>query len=150
MKRVGPKSKAWFDKELQSIHRLRALARWAEKHSRSDPALHARTGEFLSQVNSLLLRRTRIKRRETDNDLYRRIEASQAKPKLFFAKWKSRTRSFGDSKAPTAVLNEDGQLVTDPVSVLRTWKDFVQKLGEEEPISDVGDHAIEGRREAVQ
>jgi hypothetical protein len=39
------------------------------------------------------------------------------------------------------VQDGDGQLLTDPVAVLRAWRNFYERLGKEDVISDIGDRA---------
>ena len=58
--------------------------------------------------------------------------------KLFWKLFKQRTRATSDySRLPESVLDADGNTVTEPAAVLKCWRDFVCKLGSEDPLAEM-------------
>ena len=54
--------------------------------------------------------------------------------KLFWAKWKARTRSSTATPAGASVLDSDGNVVCDPLRTLQIWRDYTVELGKEVPL----------------
>ena len=54
-------------------------------------------------------------------------EAGQGRGKKFWSKIKD-IRRGGEKEGCGSILDKDGQLVTDKVEVLKTWKDYFQNL----------------------
>ena len=60
-----------------------------------------------------------------DLELFRDVEEKQGDSKLFWGKFKLLRNSIHVAKSPPPVaINAEGKTVTDPVEVLRAWRDF--------------------------
>ena len=143
-KQVSADSKPWVDAELSSLFKLRRLSRsvclLAKTTGNKDAIEHtSSTHEDISKLTRSSVRLKRIERNDKD---MRSIESSPLGSKLFWTRWKARLRSNGKNSAPECAVDEDGELVTDHLAVLKVWKDYVYQLGKETIIpSDPGDSA---------
>ena len=143
-KLVSKRSKPWVDRKLSSLFKLRSLTSSLcsfARHCAVD-AITNSTKALHGHVKRLVRSTVRSNRIASDLRDIRSIEAAPHGSKLFWTKWKARVRSLGKSGTPECVIDPDGKLVTEPLKVLRVWKDFVQNLGKEAIIAaDPGDRA---------
>ena len=73
--------------------------------------------------------------------IFRDVEAHQADSKLFWGKFKQVRGSIATNKSPPPVaITANGTTVTDPVQVLKAWRDFCCAIGS----SDLTDTEEEG------
>ena len=140
-KLVGATSKSWFDVELRTVSSIIVLARKiiAAAKSGSEASLLARGS--LTDAKQLFSSLCNTKRRAHEFVACRAIERVFGSSKLFWSKWKSRTRET--TSTPTSVLNADGETVSgDPLKILQVWRDYAEQLGcGSLPKSKHGDHS---------
>jgi hypothetical protein len=141
-KLVSQRTKPWVDKSLSSLFKIRSLTATTCKLARQGGVTEAvgPMGDVHRRVKRLVREKVRSNRVSRDMEDLRDIEATPHGSKLFWTKWKARLRRLGGSSSPDCVVDPDGNLVTDELEVLRTWRRFVIKLGKEPPVgSDPGD-----------
>ena len=137
VKLVGPKSKPWFDSEVASMFRSKVAARVALNNltsSGADPGLVALARQTLSDVKSNLKVLVRAKSKARERSAHYEIERAQGTSKLFWSRWKARVGQLSTRGGPSAIRDSDGTVTTDPIKVLKAWKDYTESLGKEEPI----------------
>lgn len=80
--------------------------------------------QFL-QANRRVLAASWGRKELQEGRLFRDVEEKQGDSKLFWAKFKKISNTIHVSKSPPPVaFNEHGDTLTDPVEVLRAWRDF--------------------------
>jgi hypothetical protein len=68
--------------------------------------------------------------------VFRRLEKTEGSGKEYGRLWNAHRKDFlARSGTPDAVAGPDGVVVTDPVEVLRIWREYGLALGRQQPIS---------------
>ena len=88
------------------------------------------------QLRSLV----KSKKKATMVDVFRRLERSEGSGKEYWRLWNAHKKDFLASDAVGPQMRLWGRTVwwSDPVEVLRTWREYGQALGKERPISQHG------------
>jgi hypothetical protein len=88
-----------------------------EERSKAVEAYRRAKGDLLSAVAA--------RREELELEIFKQIEAKQADSKLFWAKNKTVLGGLTNSVSPPPMaINDEGDVETDPLSVLRVWRSF--------------------------
>ena len=143
-KKVGKASKPFIDKEVRVLLRERKEAICGLRAVPPDVG-HADEKLALIGVKERLRKIIRKKKAEAELRSFREIEGSEPS-RLLWNRWQAHTNAVaGAGGLPTAALDSNGKLVTGTASVLRVWREFVERLGKADAIPDVGDRASGGR-----
>jgi hypothetical protein len=143
---AGPKTAKVLDAAAQMAIHQRELTqdvlKWA-MHNSATPE-HARRearSQFLAasrEVTAVAARRREL----AELRLFRDVESKESNSKLFWGKFKALKSSIFVSKSPPPVaVDSTGETATDPVAVLRAWRDFSAGLAS----SDLTGTREEGR-----
>jgi hypothetical protein len=142
---VGKNSKSWYPELAGVIMERRAAGKAVRESSgAAKDAAKVRLAELRRKLRSVSKRC----RRAAQLKRLRSVDASLDSSANF---WKSvdalnrHTDSHGS--LPRAINDKEGELVTDPVDVLKAWRDFTAELGKEDVIPDV-ERGQSDRREA--
>ena len=139
-KQVGAMSRPFMGREVASLSRQRRNAAQALR-SIPDDAAHEEQRDELKRINGNLRRAITKEKRAAQGRLFREIEGTGS-DRILFGRWKARVRALSSAgNLPEVVQDGDGQLLTDPVAVLRAWRNFYERLGKEDVIGDIGDRA---------
>ena len=125
-KRVGRASKPWFDEDIAKLVAMRRNLLVQVRSMEPHKAKKAR--ERLVVVRSAIRRRVRNERKKRVNRFCRDLESS-SNAKLFWSHWNQRKACNETSDIPAVALDEEGDMVSDPVKVIKVWRDFIEKLG---------------------
>ena len=106
-----------------------------------NPDLAAEAKTILAEAKALLRKTSILKRRDQTRRTLDEIDRSFGTSKVFWSRWTARTRRFRESSTPKAVLNPEGEVITDPVAALQTWKEYVIKLGNKDSLPQ-SDHKV--------
>ena len=90
--------------------------------------------EALKDTKRTLKYVIRAKRKAKERAACFEIEQAMGNSKLFWAKWKARTRPSTAKPAGASVLDSDGNVVCDPLRTLQIWRDYTVELGKEVPL----------------
>lgn len=136
-KKVGGDSKPWVDRGLLMLWEER---RQATKRIRAAGGVTSAERDALVANKECIHAEIKIRKKEAENKLYRQLEAAPSS-RLFWSQWKAHTKAVGSNGgAPMEAVDENGELVTDKLAVLRVWRSFVEKLGTADVIpADPGD-----------
>jgi hypothetical protein len=89
---------------------------------------------YLARSNFLKSRRAMLAAGRRDRQLaelrlFRDIESNQSNSRLFWRRVKALRSSSHCAKAPPDIVQDiDGNVVTDPIAVLRVWRDFCSQI----------------------
>jgi hypothetical protein len=126
---VGPTPTPLLDAASRLLVQQREVCREVmERLSRAQGVSAAAKSEARSRflaasarVRAGAARRKHLK----DLELFRDVEEKQSDSKLFWGKFKLLRNSIHVAKSPPPVATDsEGKVVTDPVEVLRAWRDF--------------------------
>ena len=126
---VGPTPTPLLDAASRLLVQQREVCREVmERVSRAQGVSEAAKAEARSRflaasarVRAGAARRKHLK----DLELFRDVEEKQSDSKLFWGKFKLLRNSIHVAKSPPPVATDsEGKTVTDPVEVLRAWRDF--------------------------
>jgi hypothetical protein len=126
---VGPTPAPMLDAASRLLVQQREVCREVmERLSRAQGVSAAAKSEARSRflaasarVRAGAARRKHLK----DLELFRDVEEKQSDSKLFWGKFKLLRNSIHVAKSPPPVATDsEGKVVTDPVEVLRAWRDF--------------------------
>ena len=131
-KKVCPGSKYGFDDRLKHAYRKRHEL--CEMRKGLPPAEADKLKTKLDQLRTKLRSMTRSRRRHEELRRCQLIE-NAGSSKLMWKRWKDR----GKTAVPEAVMNKEGELVTDPTKVLATWKETLAELGAEPRVDEHSD-----------
>jgi len=136
-KLVGPSSRDWFSPQVRILHNIKCQARKVLRAALkfgSAVAVAAAEAAFRKSKN-LLRSCIKTNRKLCERQSCTVIEQALCQPMVFSAKWKGRVAAMSSSAIPDAVLNRQGNVITgDPLAVLKVWKDYTARLGEEPPL----------------
>ena len=123
-----------MDAEVRWLFRLKKYARAVLEAAApaSQAAVLAR--EALKDTKRTLKYVIRAKRKAKERAACFEIEQAMGNFKLFWAKWKARTRPSTAKPAGASVLDSDGNVVCDPLRTLQIWRDYTVELGKEVPL----------------
>jgi hypothetical protein len=130
---VGPKAVPTMDAASRLLVSQRAVAEDIMKRVMADDQA---TDQTRAQARAQFLRAGRAVRKAASDrkaikelEVFRDIEANQLDSKLFWGKFKALRGRMGVAKAPPPVAKDkEGRTATDPVEVLRIWRDFNSKI----------------------
>ena len=151
---VGPKDTVMLCAAGRAAVEQRELCqdvmKWVmQDQGASEGARSEARGQFLAASRAVLAVAERT-RRVAELRLFRDVEAKQGDSKLFWGKFKAVRNSIVVNKSPPPVAtNAEGVTVTDPIAVLKAWRDFSASIAStdlagtpEEGIYDE-DHRVE-------
>ena len=145
VKLVGVKSKGWFDKEVRYLWKVKLLAK--DVLSRAIAVGDSALAELVRPLVKCATRRQKAvsvaNRVRCADRMCVELENAQGDSKAFYSLWKKRVGAMICQPKITAVYDEDGKTVTDPVQRLKVWKTYCEKLCADVPV-DTGDRADNG------
>jgi len=142
VKLVGPSSRSWWDSEIRFLFHIKLLARRLLDSARGkDPDTVSLARAALNDASALLTRTIRVKQKTLERRSLREIDSAFGSSKLFWARWKARTARFSQGNSVSSVLDPAGNVISDPLEVLKVWRDYAEKLGAESPLFDSSDRA---------
>jgi hypothetical protein len=134
-KLVGSSSKPWFDQELRSLKKKRDQAHRTMRVAYAGPAagrcrkLEART-EYI-RIRQEWKTMVKTKKRKSELDTFRRLEADQGKCKLYWRRVKKLFSSMQGHSFPRSAMDSKGNLVTGTKEVCRVFLEHIRQLGRE-------------------
>ena len=126
---VGPRPTPLLDAATRLTIQHRTVCEEIMKQLMADPnapeeVVAKGRSQFLKASRRVLSASSRRKELQ-ELQLFRDVEEKQGDSKLFWAKFKKISNTIHVSKSPPSVAtNERGDTLTDPVEVLRAWRDF--------------------------
>ena len=128
-RRLRPKATPALDAATDLLVQQRmvceeVLKRLVNDKRSSDEALATARGQFLA--SSRAVRKASSRRRELEElRLFRDVEEKQGDSKVFWGRFKTLRNSIKVPKAPPPItMGKDGKVVTDPIEMIRSWRDF--------------------------
>ena len=134
VKLVGKQSKPWYDAEVRRLFRLKKYARAVLEAAPRDSQAAILARDALNDSKKTLKYVIRAKRRAKERAACLEIERAMGNSKLFWAKWKARTRGSNAAPAGASVLDRDGKVVCDPLRTLQIWREYTVELGRKNPL----------------
>ena len=134
VKLVGKQSKPWYDAEVRRLFRLKKYARAVLEAAPRDSQAAILARDALNDSKKTLKYVIRAKRRAKERAACLEIERAMGNSKLFWAKWKARTRGSNAAPAGASVLDRDGKVVCDPLRTLQIWREYTVELGRKTPL----------------
>ena len=132
-KKVNGRSVPMLDAATRLLIQQKQLCESAMKQvmsnkSATEEVRAAACREFI-KARKAVAKACKHKRAMADLAMFRDVEEKQGDSKLFWRKMKTLRASVRPPKAPPPVVeNDQGEIVTDPVAVLKAWRDFCAKL----------------------
>ena len=100
---------------------MERLARARDASPAANSEARSRFLAASARVRADAARRKHLK----DLELFREVEEKQSDSKLFWGKFKLLRNSIHVAKSPPPVAtDQEGKVITDPIEVLRAWRDF--------------------------
>jgi hypothetical protein len=134
-RKVGKTSKSWYPELAEVIKERRAAGKEVrELTGAAKEAAQARLAELRRKLRSVSKRCKRV----AELKRLRSVDSSLSSSKNFWKNIKALNRHTEDAHVslPRAINGKDGEMVTDPVKVLKVWRDFTAELGKEPHIPD--------------
>ena len=144
---VCAKSKSWYPELAKVIAERKAAGRVVRETSGEEKdAAKVKLAELrrkLQSVSKRCKRAAQLKR-------LRSVNTSLTCSSTFWKNHRALSRDEVSNSLPSVVNDRDGNLVSDPLKVLQTWRDFTAELGREDVIPptqrDHSDHREDGCR----
>ena len=135
LKLVGRQAKGWFDKEVRELYKLKLLARAVRDRARNwDQALATEAQELMDRAASRQRAVSTHKIASREMEWCLGLERAQKDSKSFYALWRRRVRELHPASRITEVYDTDGATVSEPLEVLRVWRDYCEGLCADRPI----------------
>ena len=133
-RKVGSGSKGWYPELLPVLEARREAGKdLRESVGAEKVAAKARLEELRRKLRSVSKRC----RHEAELKRLRSVDSSLSSSASFWKNVRTMHKATaGGGSLPSAVLDAQGELVTDPLKVLQTWRDFTRELGREDPIPE--------------
>ena len=145
-KLIGPKSSPFMTPHVKRLNDDRRDREVEQKRARSDPccssADRASAVEAYRHAKAAVMTAIRERRDELEREMFEQIESSQADSKLFWTHVKRSVAGglLSSVSPPPMALNSAGGVETDPLEVLKVWREFSAGIAspgsEEEGIYD--------------
>ena len=137
-KSVGPSSTPTMTRSIKLLNKQRLNCEAILKEVMHNPSSTSeeklKAVKVYRSAKAAVLRASTLKRRELDDQTFRQIEEKQADTKLFWTRVKNSSGALRDSVSPPQMaLNAEGDTVTDPVEVLRTWRQLCLEIANSTP-----------------
>ena len=134
---VGPKAVPTMDAASRLLIGQRTVAEDIMKRVMADAGA---TEQDRAMARTQFLRAGRAVRKAAADrkalaelEVFRDVEEKQLDSKLFWGRFKSLRGRMGVAKSPPPVVNDsEGRTVTDPVEVLRIWRDFSARIADDD------------------
>ena len=135
---VGPRSSPLLDSAMRMLNDHRKLCETNLKRvmSKGTSTSEERAQAVLLYRTSkqALFRATSRRKDEMEQQTFRQIEEKQADSKLFWSRAKRVTgRMQTRVSPPPMAMNADGRVESDPVEVLKIWRNFCSEMADSTP-----------------
>lgn len=124
-KKVGKSAKGWWNAELTALVKQRRKLCVEIKSLTGEELVSART--VLCRHRKTLKALCRKSRRAWERDCADKIDKLGQSSRQFNSRWR-RHLETGSKRIPDTVLDESGDLATQPIKVLQAWRDYLCKL----------------------
>jgi exonuclease III len=137
VKKVGPKSTPRLDATMRMMNDHRKACETMLKrvmaNGNSTSGERTRAVRMYRDAKRDLLRATAKRKQMEEGELFRQIEEKQADSKLFWGRAGKVTDRMKGGVSPPPMVNRDGETETDPMEVLRAWREFSAGIASQLP-----------------
>ena len=137
-KLVGPSSTPLMTPQVKNLNNERKEREKELRRTFSDPSCsHDERVEAVRsyrQAKAAALAAVQTRREEMELQVFEQIESTQSDSKLFYAHYKKISGGLLNTVTPPPMaLNADGGVETDPIAVLKAWRQFSERIANPGP-----------------
>ena len=132
-KLIGPSSTGLMTQEVKQLNAVRAERERDLRTALSDPCSshkdRADAVRSYRRAKADAMTAVETRKQELELQIFKKIESTQSDSKLFWSNVaKISDGLLGSVSPPPMAMNDKGKVETDPLKVLRVWKEFSEKL----------------------
>jgi hypothetical protein len=151
---IGPSSSPLMTAQIKALDETRAIRELELKRTLSDPGRthddRAAAVHNYRCAKAAVLKAVEVRRESIELQLFKQIEATQSDSKLFWSHVTSIAGPLLNSICPPPMAtNTEGKVETDPIAVLKVWKEFSSNIANPGP-SEEGIYDEEHKTEVEQ
>ena len=153
-KLVGPKATPMLTRAMRMLRDHKQVCEDTLKriatNAESTADERARAVRLYRDAKRKLFTATSRRKEMAELEVFRQIEEKQGDSKLFWARAKKLTNRMRASPSPPAMVhNEEGEVESDPIQVLKIWRRFTRDIANTTP-EEEGIYDEEHRREVEE